>query len=210
MALAQSGRNTLCKKFLDETWVPARDEATHATIDYTRHIRTILGTDFVFFNLGGQTSFLDRFTGELAEFHFSNAASFIFIVDAINIKNVPKSKYYFDVSLKCLSKFSPEALVFVFIHKMDLIPRSMKEEVSSTIRSYLGAGIDRDIYWAETSIFDHTSINAIEAVYKANLHVFPGDSPPSYPPHSELSEDEYSLNSHYLKEALQQFRETYL
>ena len=54
MGLAEAGRNTVCKKFLNEKWVPRKNGSYRATIDYETHERTICGTKFTFFNLGGK------------------------------------------------------------------------------------------------------------------------------------------------------------
>ena len=117
MSLTMSGQRSTCYKILNEGWMPHKDHDSPPTIDYDRYEKTVLGIEFTLFNLGGQTAFLDRFIGELSEFIFSGVVSFIFSVDALEIKKLPKAKYYFDLALKKLTQYSPSASVFLFIHK---------------------------------------------------------------------------------------------
>lgn len=164
LGLAQSGKSTIIK-VVNEGRIPSRDEEYHATIDYERKQKVIAGTELTIFDLGGQTAFLDRFTGELSEFIFGGVKSLVFVVDSIEIKDISRAKYYLDLSLKKLAEYSPEATIFIFQHKGDLIPKKLKEEVRKTIEEYLGQGIRRKIKYFETSVFSDSIFKAMGEVY---------------------------------------------
>jgi GTPase SAR1 family protein len=180
MGLALSGKTTITKYLVDNR-LPDKDDPYHATIDYDRHI-LLLGTKKItIFDTGGQTTFLDRFTGELAPFMFDGVKAFVFVFDSIDIKEISIAKYYFDLCLKCLAQFSPTARIFIFQHKADLVPMKMRTEVRTTIQEYLLAGIDpvtskQDIIYYETSVFTYSIIQAIDAVMSwmldGDLHLY--------------------------------------
>jgi len=164
LGLAESGKSTIIK-VVNEGKIPSKDERYLPTIDYERNLKVVAGTEVTIFDLGGQTSFLDRFTGELSEFIFSNVNSLVFVVDSIKIADIQRSKYYLDLAVKKLSQFSPEATLFIFQHKADLIPKKMKQEVRKTIEDYLGSGIPKQIKYYETSVFSDSIFKAMGEVY---------------------------------------------
>ena len=164
LGLKESGKSTIIKVVL-EGKIPKKDDVYHATIDYERKLKVIAGTELTIFDLGGQTSFLDRFTGELSEFIFGGVKSLVFVIDSIDIKEIQRAKYYFDLSLKKLNQFSPESSVFIFQHKSDLVPKKMKDEVRGTIKEYLEAGVNKRLKYFETSVFSDSIFKAMGDVY---------------------------------------------
>ncbi|PWI49251.1 hypothetical protein CEE45_02605 [Candidatus Heimdallarchaeota archaeon B3_Heim] len=164
LGLAESGKSTIIK-VVNEGKIPSKDDDYNATIDYERKQKVVAGTELTIFDLGGQTAFLDRFTGELSEFIFTGVKSFVFVVDSIEIKNISRAKYYLDLAVKKLAQFSPEATLFIFQHKADLIPKKMKQEVRKTIEDYLGSGIPKKIKYYETSVFSDSIFKAMGEVY---------------------------------------------
>ncbi len=164
LGLAESGKSTIIK-VVNEGKIPRKNEEYNATIDYERKSKVIAGTELTIFDLGGQTAFLDRFTGELSEFIFSGVKTFVFVVDSIEIKNISRAKYYLDLSMKKLSQFSPEATIFIFQHKSDLVPKKMREEARKTIQDYLSAGLTKRIKYFETSVFSDSIFKAMGDVY---------------------------------------------
>ncbi len=172
MGLAESGKTTITKfpllNLLNHSF-PTKDERFHATIDYERHKLAFGDKEIEIFDLGGMTSFLERFTGQLAEFIFLNVKAFVFIVDSIEIKNVSWAKYFFDLALKQLTRYSPMARIFVFQHKSDLVPKHMRAEVRNTIEEYIVSGTkhiirENPINYYETSVFTSSIIQAIDGV----------------------------------------------
>ncbi|MFX1282056.1 MAG: ADP-ribosylation factor-like protein [Promethearchaeota archaeon] len=164
LGLAKSGKSTIIR-VVTEGIIPSKDENYHATIDYERKQKVIAGTELTLFDLGGQTAFLDRFTGELSEFIFSGVRTLVFVVDSIEIKDISRAKYYLDLSLKKLAQFSPEASVFIFQHKTDLIPKKLQDEVRKTIRDYLSTGVSQQLKFYSTSVFSDSVFKAMGDVY---------------------------------------------
>ncbi len=164
LGLAQSGKSTIIKVVI-EGKIPSKDDKYNATIDYERKQKVIAGTELTIFDLGGQTTFLDRFTGELSEFIFGGVKSLVFVIDSIDIKGISRAKYYLDLSLKKLNQYSPESTVFIFQHKADLIPKKMRDEVRRTIREYVESGVTKKIKYFETSVFSDSIFKAMGDVY---------------------------------------------
>ncbi|MHA1971785.1 MAG: ADP-ribosylation factor-like protein [Candidatus Hodarchaeales archaeon] len=164
LGLAQSGKSTIIR-VVTEGRIPSKEETYNATIDYERKQKVIAGTEITIFDLGGQTAFLDRFTGELSEFIFSGVKVLVFVVDSIQIQAIQRAKYYLDLSLKKLEQFSPEASVFIFQHKTDRIPKNLKDEVRQTIQEYLSAGVSTTLKYFETSVFSDSIFRAMGEVY---------------------------------------------
>lgn len=147
-----------------------------ATIDYERTTIKIRGTDIVVFDLGCQTAFVDRFTGELSEFIFSGVNTLIFVIDSLNIQCLPRVKHYLEKEIDCLKKYSPEATYYVFLNKIDKIPKKMKEEVIDSITTYLNK--ERTLLlpnqFFPTSCQDNTIFNALDVVFEdLTSHYFP-------------------------------------
>ncbi|MFX0084742.1 MAG: ADP-ribosylation factor-like protein [Candidatus Hodarchaeota archaeon] len=164
LGLAESGKSTIIK-VVAEGKIPKREETYLPTIDYERKQKVIAGTELTIFDLGGQTAFLDRFTGELSEFIFSEVKALVFVVDSIAIQAISRAKYYLDLSLKKLDQYSPESSVFVFQHKTDLVPQKLKAEVTTTIRDYLSTGVSKQLKFYPTSVFSDSIFRAMGEVY---------------------------------------------
>ncbi|MFX0186093.1 MAG: ADP-ribosylation factor-like protein, partial [Candidatus Hodarchaeota archaeon] len=164
LGLQESGKSTIIK-VVTEGYIPKRDERYLPTIDYERKQKVIAGTELTIFDLGGQTAFLDRFTGELSEFIFSGVKALVFVVDSIEIRDISRAKYYLDLSLEKLKQFSPTASVYLFQHKADLIPKKLRDEVRKTIHEYLSAGVSQRMKYYETSVFSDSIFRAMGEVY---------------------------------------------
>lgn len=164
LGLANSGKSTIIR-VVTEGEIPSKEDDYNPTIDYERKQKTIAGTELTIFDLGGQTAFLDRFTGELSEFIFSGVKALVFVVESTNIASISRAKYYLDISVKKLSEYSPSASIFLFQHKSDLVPKHLKGEVRKTISDYLSAGIKQNIRYFETSVFSDSIFQAMGDVY---------------------------------------------
>jgi GTPase SAR1 family protein len=95
--ISQVGTTTVAYS-LRKGIAPPKSLVRFSTIDYVSTSMTIGKTRIDIFDLGGQKSFQDRFTGELSEYIFSDVSSFIFVVDSVEIKMLSRAKYYFDLS----------------------------------------------------------------------------------------------------------------
>jgi GTPase SAR1 family protein len=172
MGLARSGKTTVLE------WLLGKQSDTlgslHATIDHEIRTMTIGNTEVTILDTGGKTTLLDKFIGELAKEIFSGVTTLVFVVDSIELKDITGAKYYFEAILKNLRQHSPGASVFIFQHKLDLIPRDLRIEIRETIIDYLLKDIDstylqEKVRYCETSIFLETMVEAMQAVFNVTL-----------------------------------------
>ena len=121
MGLAESGKSTIANVAFEGHEPPPKGARYDATIEYVRKTVEVDGECLTIFDVGGQKAFLDRFTGEMAEFIFSDALSLIFVVDLTKLEELNRAKFYWDKCLLNLAKFSQNARIFLFLHKIDII-----------------------------------------------------------------------------------------
>ncbi len=166
--LARSGKSTILR--LVERKKITKEMDFHATIDYET-VKLLVNDEIevTIFDCGGVTAFLDRFTGKLAEFLFSDLTTLVFVVDSIEIKDLSRAKYYLDLSMIKIKQYCPQAHVFLFQHKVDLIPQKLRKEVYQTVRKYLLKNISRDIHYYETTIFQNRMDEVMRAVFETTI-----------------------------------------
>lgn len=160
LGLAESGKSTIIRSVV-EGETPKLGERYNATIHYQRIRKVIADTELVVFDLGGQIRFLDRFTGDLAEFVFSETDIFIFVIEPLKVADFSRAKYYFELSLEKLQQFSPNAQVHIFLHKIDLLPSDLVENASNNIKTYLASDLEKEHQFYETSVFSESIFMAL-------------------------------------------------
>ncbi|MFW9777638.1 MAG: ADP-ribosylation factor-like protein [Candidatus Heimdallarchaeota archaeon] len=99
-----------------------------ATLNYERMSIIIKETPITIVDLGGQKIFLKRFLSGFSPFVFSSVKIFIFLIDVANRTTRNNALQYFRGCLEKLHSFSPEAEIFVFLHKNDLVVKSPNYE----------------------------------------------------------------------------------
>ena len=134
-------------------------------MNYERKLTAILGKKISIFDLGGQVSFLDRFTGELAEFVFSNVKCLIFVVDITKFEEISRAKYYLDLCFKNIDKFSPDAYKYVFIHKSDLVKSDKLATIANNLKDFLIGNYKGKIEFYITTIYEESIFKAMGDVY---------------------------------------------
>jgi small GTP-binding protein len=167
MGLSESGKTTIIK-VITEGYIPEKKAKYTATLDYERKKISLMGEKLTIFDLGGQKALLDRFTGELSQFIFSNVKALLFVVDVVDISRMSRAKYYLDLTLKNLNLYSPSAPVYVFLHKIDLFPYEKPEEFenfTSDIKSYLTANLRKSISFFETTVFSDSIYTAFGKIF---------------------------------------------
>ncbi|MHA2333518.1 MAG: ADP-ribosylation factor-like protein [Candidatus Hodarchaeales archaeon] len=164
IGLAESGKTTIIK-VISEGYVPNRKEQYKATIDYKRKEITLLGQKLTLFDLGGQKVFLDRFTGELAQFVFSKVKSLVFVVDIEKVSQLSRAKYYLDLTVEKLNLYSPTAPIYVLLHKNDLVANEKMEEISKHLQTYLRSTLPKSIKFFETSVFSESIFHAFGDIF---------------------------------------------
>ncbi|OLS26882.1 MAG: hypothetical protein HeimC3_06390 [Candidatus Heimdallarchaeota archaeon LC_3] len=163
MGLAESGKTTIVRVSA-EGYVPKKDDPLNATIGYKRKIYTMYGRKISLFDLGGQKSFLERFVGSLANFIFTNVAVMIYVVDIIKVSELSLCKYYLELAIENLRKYSPSAQAVIFLHKMDLIDKSKEDSHIRTMKGFFMQSKLENVTFYETSVFDNSTINTMEKI----------------------------------------------
>ncbi len=153
MGLAESGKSTIVQVAFEGQNPPPKDTRYDATIEYVRKTIEVDGEKLSIFDVGGQKAFLDRFTGEMAEFIFSNAKALMFVIDLTKLEELSRAKFYFDKCLKNLEQFSPDAQIYLLLHKIDLIGYDV-EYYEYAIKPTLLANVSAPIDVYLTSVYD--------------------------------------------------------
>ncbi|MFW9997287.1 MAG: ADP-ribosylation factor-like protein, partial [Candidatus Odinarchaeota archaeon] len=170
IGLAESGKTTIIK-VIGEGYVPDKEASYQATLDYKRKHISLLGERLTIFDLGGQKTFLDRFTGEMAKFIFTKVRAMIFVIDCIDVSRLSLAKYYLELTANNLKRYSPTAPLFVLLHKMDLVDKEKVEELSSNMKIFLEAGLQQPLIYFETTVFDETIFNAFGTIITSTTRV---------------------------------------
>jgi len=170
LGLAESGKSTIISSVIEGT-IPQLGGKYDATINYQRKIKVLCGTELNIFDLGGQTRFLDRFTGDLSEFVFSDVDVFIFVLEPLQVVDLSRAKYYLELSLEKLDQFSPKANVHIFLHKMDLLPERLIDNVFEYITSYFCSEISKDLQFHKTSVFSESIYMVIGKIFAEILDI---------------------------------------
>lgn len=156
MGLGASGKSSITS-IIFEGKKPDDVEGYHATVQYARKPVSIV-KDIQILDCGGQDSFITAFLGEeKSEFIFSDLNVLLWIVDISDSQNVSTSKYYFDTAINHVCKYSPQASVYVFLHKMDLIKEEFKIKLFSGLSEYFRVDDKKvNIQFFATSIYDQS------------------------------------------------------
>lgn len=160
IGLAETGKSTIVKSFMEEK-KDFFDDVYSATINYERKNFTFLGTDLSIFDLGGQPSFIDKFTGELAKFIFSDVLAFVFVIDVAKFEELSRAKYYLDLSIDNVLKYSPNAIGYIFLHKVDLLKKEHIKEIEAQFKEFLLDGIKLEMKLFMTSVYQDSIYTAL-------------------------------------------------
>ncbi len=160
MGLSEAGKTTIRKVVISGKRAEELKKYD-ATIDFERKTKRIAGESLVILDIGGQESFLEKYTGEMVEFAFSGVASLIFVIDVADLSRLPKSKFYFDVAIEKLEQYSPNARVFCFLHKKDLIKLDNLQATLNMVKSMISTNISKKMNFYPTSIYDGTVFMAM-------------------------------------------------
>ncbi|MES1915151.1 MAG: hypothetical protein MHM6MM_007137 [Cercozoa sp. M6MM] len=76
---------------------------------------------------GGQDRFMENYFHSQRDHIFRNVSVLVFVFDIRSADNA-KDLQYFDTCLAALADYSPDAHIFVFVHKMDLAPSQLERE----------------------------------------------------------------------------------
>ncbi|KAI5120469.1 hypothetical protein M0805_006489 [Coniferiporia weirii] len=131
-----------------------------ATIDVEQnHVRFLGDLILNLWDCGGQDSFMDSYLSTQRPTIFQHVGVLIYVFD-VESREMDKDLVYYRDCLEALKKYSPEAVVFLLIHKIDLVRTSRKTILEKKTRELQEASGDMAIMVFGTSIYD-------ESLYKA-------------------------------------------
>lgn len=132
-----------------------------ATIDVEQnHVRFLGDLILNLWDCGGQDSFMDSYLSAQRSTIFQHVAVLIYVFD-VETREVPKDMQYYRDCLEGLKRYSPDAKVFLLIHKMDLV-RGSHTEVLEKRR----VALEQESSGVEITLFG-TSIHN-ESLYKVS------------------------------------------
>ncbi|KAI0705893.1 Gtr1/RagA G protein conserved region-domain-containing protein [Cytidiella melzeri] len=131
-----------------------------ATIDVEQnHVRFLGDLILNLWDCGGQDAFMDSYLSTQSATIFSHVGVLIYVFE-VESRSIARDLEYYTECLTALRKYSPNAAVFLLVHKMDLVrlPKAtMLEKRTSELRQASG---DTEIIVFGTSIYD-------ESLYRA-------------------------------------------
>lgn len=126
-----------------------------ATIDVEQNLVRFLG-DLVLnlWDCGGQDSFMDSYLSTQRATIFQNVGVLIYVFD-VESREMNKDLEYYRDCLDALRKYSPDAVVFLLVHKMDLVRQKapILERKTKDLRDNSG---ETPITVFGTSIYDES------------------------------------------------------
>lgn len=135
-----------------------------ATIDVEHsHLRFLGNMTLNLWDCGGQDVFMENYFSKQKDHIFQMVQVLIHVFD-VESQEVIKDIEIFVRSLKQLRKYSPDAKIFVLLHKMDLVQLDKRDELFSIMMNKLGEAATEygfpDLVGFPTSIWD-------ESLYRA-------------------------------------------
>jgi Ras-related GTP-binding protein A/B len=149
----------------------ARDTSRLQTTNFIEHssLKFLGNLRLNLWDCGGQDVFMENYFESQRENIFQNAQVLIYVVSVsdrrgshdFKEKDNNKELVYFSHAMESLRNFSPNARVFVLIHKLDLVHESKREEVLQNYeRELINAAPGIKITCFGTSIWDETLFKA--------------------------------------------------
>lgn len=127
-----------------------------ATIDVEmNHVRFLGSLVLNLWDCGGQEAFLDSYLSSQRNTIFRDVGVLIYVFD-VDSRDVDRDVGYYIQCLEACRKNSPEAEIFVLIHKMDLVKRNRArvfDQKKAFLDQYSG---DTPIRMYGTSIWDES------------------------------------------------------
>ncbi|KAI0248644.1 Gtr1/RagA G protein conserved region-domain-containing protein [Lactifluus subvellereus] len=200
-----------------------------ATIDVEQnHVRFLGDLILNLWDCGGQDSFMDSYLTTQRSTIFQHVGVLIYVFE-VGARDAAKDAEYYRDCLDALQKYSPEAAVFLLVHKMDLVTgdrtavferrtRELQTESGTVPVTVFGTSIyDETLYKAWSRIV-HTIIpnaavlsrhlttfaqacSATEAILfeRTTFLVIATSSPPDGPEQVDLSPTRYERTSELIK-----------
>ncbi|MFW9906923.1 MAG: ADP-ribosylation factor-like protein, partial [Candidatus Thorarchaeota archaeon] len=168
--LSEAGKTAVKRIFFLKQQTEDVDSLS-ATINYERMSLTIHDTPITIVDLGGQKIFLKRFLSGFSPFVFSSVKTFIFLIDVANKTSRNNAIQYFQSCLEKLATFSPEAAIFVFLHKNDLVIDSPNyESIHEQLKEQFQLETSQRLKFFRTTIYrPETVINSFGRIFELTI-----------------------------------------
>ena len=163
LGLSQTGKTSIIKTVF-EGRAPEDTTDQVATVRFERMIYNYKDYSLFTYDVGGQISYFDEAIEVTKEEIFSNVKALIFVVDTSNIGTFTPSRQYLLKALRNVHAYSKNPEIFIFAHKMDLITEDYREEAIRVLKEYFDLDQYEAIELYQTSIYDDSTINAIDEI----------------------------------------------
>ncbi|KAK4202063.1 putative ras-related GTP-binding protein A [Triangularia verruculosa] len=128
MGKSGSGKSSM-RSIIFSNYLARDTRRLGATIDIDlSHVKFLGNLTLNLWDCGGQEAFMENYLSQQRAHVFSNVGVLIYVFD-IESRDVERDLATYVNIITALVQYSREAQVFVLIHKMDLIPPQMREEV---------------------------------------------------------------------------------
>ncbi len=156
--LAEAGK-TAVKRIFFLRHTTEEVDGLSATLSYERLSITIKKTPITILDLGGQKIFLKRFLTTFSPFIFSSVVTLVFLIDVSNRTTRNNAIQYFKACVEKLDNYSPEAKIFVFLHKNDLVEDWPNyETIHHLLKEEFQVECKKEIKFFRTTIFNPESV----------------------------------------------------
>jgi len=158
MGLSNAGKTCIYERVFEgkKPWELMKSAATKG-ITYKNYEVSSIAKPMIW-DLGGQQQYLDEYHGPLKKNIFQQASLLLYVVDITDYDRFENAQVEFEWSANQILSFNPNAQIFVFLHKSDLIHD--KNIMISYIKKLFGKNISSEITYYYTSIFDESLFNA--------------------------------------------------
>ncbi|KAH9852684.1 Gtr1/RagA G protein conserved region-domain-containing protein [Lenzites betulinus] len=131
-----------------------------ATIDVEQnHVRFLGDLILNLWDCGGQDAFMDSYLSIQQGTIFQHVGVMIYVFE-VETRNMEKDLDYYKACLAALKRYSPNAAVFLLVHKMDLARGPKAATLARKTKELKEASGDAEITVFGTSIYDESLYNA--------------------------------------------------
>ncbi|KAK0739472.1 Gtr1/RagA G protein conserved region-domain-containing protein [Apiosordaria backusii] len=128
MGKSGSGKSSM-RSIIFSNYLARDTRRLGATIDIDlSHVKFLGNLTLNLWDCGGQEAFMENYLSQQRAHVFSNVGVLIYVFD-IESRDVERDLATYVNIISALVQYSRDAQVFVLIHKMDLIPPQMREDV---------------------------------------------------------------------------------
>jgi Ras-related GTP-binding protein A/B len=166
MGKSGSGKTSM-RSIIFANYIARDTQRLGATIDVEHaHVRFLGNLVLNLWDCGGQEAFMENYLESQRDHIFTNVAVLIYVFDCVS-KDAARDLDYFRGILEALVKCSPTARTFCLIHKMDLTPDELREQIfhsKETELMEIAEPLGMDLTCFKTSIWDETLYKAWSAI----------------------------------------------